>query len=101
LSVFSKKIKILIILLLTIPLSLLIVFSLTNTVLIAGTVNYLDLEGGFYGIVDGKNNYDPIDLPEDFQIDGLRVFVIARISKSQTSFHMWGTIIQIEFIIKI
>ncbi len=39
-----------------------------------GTVEYLDLEGGFYGITTGDGTgYLPMNLPEKYQIDGLFV----------------------------
>ncbi len=66
-----------------------------------GTVHYISLEGGFYGIVgdDGKN-YDPVNLPAEFQKDQLKVKFEGRILKDRVSFHMWGEIIEIESIIK-
>ena len=39
-----------------------------------GTIQYNDFEGGFYGIVgDNGEAYDPINLPTEFEEDGLRV----------------------------
>jgi len=60
-----------------------------------GTVVYLSFEGGFYGIVgdDGKN-YDPINLPQEFKVDGLRVKFTANIT-NHVSFHMWGYVVQL------
>src|SRR5450830_1547588 len=60
-----------------------------------GTVQYIALEGGFWGIVseDGKN-YDPINLVEDFKKNGLRVQVEAKV-QDRVGFHMWGTYIEI------
>jgi inhibitor of cysteine peptidase len=61
-----------------------------------GTIVYLDLEGGFYGIIgDDDNHYDPTNLPTDFEIDGLRVAFSALRRDDLGSFHMWGIIIQI------
>ena len=61
-----------------------------------GTVKFLDLEGGFYGIIsDNGENYDPINLGKEFQVDGLRVRFDAKKRENLTSFHMWGTIIEI------
>ncbi|MBE2280197.1 MAG: hypothetical protein IAE91_07390 [Ignavibacteriaceae bacterium] len=39
-----------------------------------GTVIYMDLEGGFYGIRDisGRNLY-PVNLPKEYQVDGLYI----------------------------
>ena len=61
-----------------------------------GTVVYLDLEGGFYGITgDDGNNYDPVNLPVDMQADGLRVQVVADPSPATAGIHMWGKLIKI------
>lgn len=61
-----------------------------------GTVKFISLEGGFYGIVgdDGKH-YDPVNLKEEFKQDGLRVRFTARPAKEQVSFHMWGQMIEL------
>jgi len=66
-----------------------------------GTVRYINVEGGFYGIVgDGGNNYDPVNLPSEFKQDNLKVKFKARPLKDRVSFHMWGEIVEIESITK-
>ena len=60
-----------------------------------GIIRYIDLEGGFYGIIGKRGNYDPVNLPREFQQDGLRVRFTARVCKDLASIHMWGTIIEI------
>ncbi len=62
-----------------------------------GTVRFIGLEVGFYGIIgdDGKN-YDPINLGQEFQVDGLRVLFEAKVLEGVVSAHMWGT--QIEML---
>ncbi len=62
----------------------------------AGEVQYIDLEGGFYGIIgdDGKY-YDPINLPTKFQEDELKVSYVLKILENQTSIHVWGTVVKI------
>ncbi len=65
-----------------------------------GTVKYIDLEGGFYGIISdtmffGFKSLDPINLPVEFQEDGSRVKFKARILWNQVSIHMWGLIVKI------
>lgn len=61
-----------------------------------GTVRYIYIEGGFYGIEDDSGqNYDPIDLPDEFKIDGLRVRYNYVPRFDMTSVHMWGTMIQV------
>ena len=64
-----------------------------------GTVTYIDLEGGFYGIVseDGMN-YRPIDLPEEYRIDGLRVRFSADLEEDVAEIQMWGTPVAIRAI---
>lgn len=61
-----------------------------------GEVAYLQIEGGFWGIVavDGKR-YDPGALPREFQQPGLRVRVVARLVQGRLSFRQWGQAIDI------
>ena len=63
---------------------------------ILGTVAFKDLEGGFYAIesFDGKK-YDPMNLPESFRKDGLKVKVTARPQRDVMSFRMYGEIIEV------
>ncbi|MFQ6114636.1 MAG: DUF333 domain-containing protein, partial [bacterium] len=45
-----------------------------------GTVKFIQLEGGFYGIVaDNGKNYLPINLAPEFKVDRLRVRFKAKI----------------------
>jgi hypothetical protein len=61
-----------------------------------GTVRYLDLEGGFWGLVaDDSTRYDPGTLDERFRVDGLRVRFDARVNEGQMSFRQWGTLVTI------
>jgi len=62
-----------------------------------GTVRYVSLEGGFYGIVaDDGTRYDPGDsLPEKYRRDGLRVRFTARPQEGFT-IRMWGKLVEIE-----
>lgn len=61
-----------------------------------GTVRFVDLEGGFYGIVaDDGNHYDPINLDKKFQVEGMRVRFEAKTRKDVATYHMWGTPIEI------
>ena len=72
-----------------------------STLHFKGTVRYIDLEGGFWGIVsdDGKH-YDPINLATEYQQEGLRVAVEAVVS-NRVGIRMWGTIVEIKAITKI
>ncbi len=74
-------------------------FYFHNNVIFRGTVTYLSFEGGFYGIVsDAGDGYDPINLPIEFEEDGLRVFVVASRNLGLLSIHGWGEIIEIRSI---
>jgi len=67
-----------------------------------GTIQYIDLEGGFYGIVDDDGNkYGPVNLQDEFQEDGLRVQFSFKILTNTVSTHMWGTLIELTEIQKI
>jgi hypothetical protein len=61
-----------------------------------GEIQYIDLEGGFYGIVsdDGKN-YDPINLSTEFKEDGLPVNYTLELLKNEANTHMWGFVVKI------
>jgi hypothetical protein len=64
-----------------------------------GTVKHLSFEGGFYGIVadDGKH-YDPLNLPPEFRVDGLRIRFTAILTDNIVSFHMWGYMVKLVLI---
>lgn len=63
-----------------------------------GTVVFLSLEGGFFGIVDDHGrHWDPSNLPEEFKADSLRVRFEAIVTDRPT-FHMWGRTIELTFI---
>ncbi|HOB17399.1 MAG TPA: DUF333 domain-containing protein [Candidatus Methanoculleus thermohydrogenotrophicum] len=68
-----------------------------RTVTMNGTITYIDLEGGFYGIIaeDGMNYY-PSNLLEEYQIDGLRVRFSADVEEDTAGFQMWGTPVKIR-----
>ena len=70
-----------------------------RTVATTGTVTYVDLEGGFYGIVaeDGRN-YLPGNLPAEYRQDGLRVRFSADPEEDVAGFRMWGTPVKIRSI---
>ena len=59
---------------------------------ITGTIRHVDLEGGFYGIeTDDGAKLDPVNLPAEFQKDGLRIRAYVESLQDRVSFHMWGT----------
>jgi len=66
-----------------------------------GTVVYVDLEGGFYGIAaEDGSQYDPINLPESFRKDGLEVTVTAKLREDMGGIHMYGSIIEVVDIVQ-
>ncbi len=70
----------------------------TDRVLDTGTIVYVGLEGGFYGIVDDHGrHWDPSNLPSSFQTDSLRVRFEGIITDRPT-FHMWGRTIELTAI---
>ena len=61
-----------------------------------GMVRWYDLEGGFHAIRgDDGVTYDPINLPEQFANDGLRVWFKGAIRDDMGSFHMVGPMVQL------
>ncbi|RLG67596.1 hypothetical protein DRN93_04250, partial [archaeon] len=55
-----------------------------------GTIKYIPIKGGFYGIItDEGKKYLPLNLPEEFKKDGLRVWFKAKPRKVAT-IQMWG-----------
>jgi putative hemolysin len=61
--------------------------SITST----GVVTYIDLEGGFYGIISGKGvRYLPLNLNEEFRVDGLSVSFTAVPEKDIVTIQQWG-----------
>ena len=67
-----------------------------DTVEIQGTIVHKDLEGGFYAIEgDDGRTYDPINLPEPFKKNGLRVRATVRYKDDVVGIHMAGDIVEI------
>lgn len=61
-----------------------------------GTVRFLDVEGGFYGVLgDGGERYLPLTMPQDFQKDGLRVRFTAKLRSDISTVFQWGTVVEI------
>ncbi|MFW9819959.1 MAG: hypothetical protein ACFFE5_10145 [Candidatus Thorarchaeota archaeon] len=70
----------------------------TNNKYIFGTgeIEFYPDEGGFYGIIsDDGIHYEPINLPDEFKIDALRVLFIFKIPNDSTSYHLWLKIVEI------
>ena len=69
----------------------------SDVVCVVGTVHYFTFEGGFWAVRgDDSTTYDPLSgLPADFQREGLRVRLVARIRSDLGSYHMAGPIVEI------
>ena len=60
-----------------------------------GTVRYIRIEGGFYGIIgDDGGKYLPLNLPKEFKVDGLRVRFTAKV-RNVATIYMWGVPVEI------
>lgn len=73
--------------------------GLDDLVVTEGRIHYVELEGGFFGIVstDGRR-FLPLDLAPRFRRDGLRVRFRARILDDVVTVQMWGTPVRLESI---
>lgn len=59
-------------------------------------VSYIDLEGGFYGIItDEGEHHEPVNLHVDYQVDGLRISYTYKTLQNVGSYRMWGMPIEI------
>lgn len=57
-----------------------------------GRIVFVDLEGGFFGIIsDDGRRFDPMNLEKEFQVSGLRVRFEGRTRTDVLGFRMWGT----------
>ena len=59
-----------------------------------GTIQFNDFEGGFYGFVsDDDEKYVPINLPEEFEKEGIRIKYTLKILEDQPSIYQWGVMV--------
>jgi hypothetical protein len=69
---------------------------------LTGEVRYNNLEGGFYELVaDGGERYDPVNLPDEYKKDGLRVKFQIREKRDMVGIHMVGKIVEVVKIEKL
>lgn len=60
-------------------------------VVFAAEVELISLEGGFFGLIaEDGTKYLPLNLPEGFRRDGLRVKVRGRLKEEAVTIYMWG-----------
>ena len=63
---------------------------------VRGSVEWFNLEGGFFAIRgDDQVTYDPLNLPDTFREDGLRVRASVRIRRDYGSYHMVGPMVDV------
>ncbi|MCH1930333.1 hypothetical protein L9G16_09075 [Shewanella sp. A25] len=62
-------------------------------VMLQGTVRYIGLEGGFWGIItDNGKQILPKNLPQDYKKDGLRLSFTAQEITGMMTIQQWGTL---------
>jgi len=67
-----------------------------KTISAKGTVKYIKLEGGFYGIIaEDGTKYNPTNLSPEYQKDGLKVSFEAKLKSGLMTIQMWGKNIEI------
>ncbi len=67
-----------------------------NIVNFTATVRYIDIEGGFWGLISSEGEkYEPQALDSKYHKDGLKVRAKVRIIKDAVGFRMWGEQIEI------
>ena len=70
---------------------------MVNKNMITATVTFIDLEGGFYGLMteDGEKLL-PSNLPKEFLKDGTVIQFHATTLKDMQSLHQWGTLVELK-----
>ena len=60
--------------------------------IVKGKVEYVDLSGGFWGLIDQNGQqWRPVHMPAALQHQGLEVQLSCKQSKETISIFMWGT----------
>jgi len=63
-----------------------------DTVSLKGTIVFVELEGGFYGIIaDSGERYFPLNLDEQHKVNNLKVRIEGKLRKNVMTTTMWGT----------
>ncbi len=63
---------------------------------ITGTVKYIDIGTGCWGIVDDRGRqYRPINFPKNLEKEGLKARVTAKKVEEEFSVFMWGEAVEI------
>jgi len=70
-----------------------------NVSSVEGTVQYIPIEGGFYGIVtDGGEKFLPLAMDASLKQNGLRVRFSGKAADGYVTFYQWDTLIEISSI---
>ena len=71
--------------------------STEDEISFAGEVRWISVEGGFFGLVteDGRKFF-PLNLPEEFKKEGLKIKVKGNIKKGIATVQMWGAPFEIR-----
>ncbi len=68
----------------------------TNGIEQHGFVKKVQLEGGFYGIITSAGEQlEPVNLPPEFAVDGLKVYVKYKSVENGGSVYQWGMPVEI------
>jgi len=67
----------------------------------AGTVRFLPVEGGCWVIEAEMETYDPVDLPREFRVDGLRVVFSGDVREGVATICQVGPVLELESIERI
>lgn len=67
-----------------------------------GTIIYVDLEGGFYGLVaEDGTKYNPLNLEDAFKQDSLRVRFRGVLRTDVMTTRMWGRNLEIQEMLRV
>jgi hypothetical protein len=71
--------------------------SAQNEISFVGEIRWISLEGGFFGLVaeDGRKFF-PVNLPQEFKKEGLKIKVKGNIKKGIATVQMWGVPFEIH-----
>ena len=62
---------------------------------LTGTMTFVDLEGGYWAVVSDGENYIPLNLPENYKVEGKRVTFEVVEQPDMVGIHMGGTYVEI------
>jgi hypothetical protein len=77
------------------------VWGAQDEIRFVGEVRWISLEGGFFGLVaeDGRKFF-PLNLPEEFKKEGLKIKVKGKIKKGTVTVQMWGAPFEVREIVE-